>query len=576
MIARNLLPTKLKKLLCQISVSTYAYTTKSISNPIAPILETSIEFENHNPKTSPFLFSSRHFSTKSHRVSPLTRDGNYDDKTSQIIQICPGCGVHMQESDITQPGHFIRPSTKKPDYNLSINRNPVAEEFEVSDSFKKGLFTELVESENLKHDDVMKQKESPEKPVVCTRCHTLRNYGRVKDPSVENLLPSFDFDHTVGRRLMSINVARTVVLMIVDVSDFDGSFPRTVASLVARTVDENSWAWKSGKSGNVPRVVLVVTKIDLLPSSISPSRLEHWVRTRARVGGVGKLTSVHLVSAVKDWGVKNLFDDVVGLAGPRGHVWAVGAQNAGKSTLINAIGKCVGGKLTHLTEAPVPGTTLGIVRVEGVLPRNAKLFDTPGLVHPYQIPSRLNREEQKLVHISKELKPRTYRIKAGYSIHIGGLVRLDLEELSVDSAYITVWASPFLPLHMGKTEHVSTMIEDHFGRQLQPPIGEERVHELGCWVKKECRVTGHWWDYSSEDIAIAGLGWFAIGLKGEAVLGVWTYEGFTTSKIVSQADRKLNKNQRKEEKKKKKNDSSTPSITTDSVLQRLLTPLRFS
>ena len=44
-----------------------------------------------------------------------------------------------------------------------------------------------------------------------------------------------------------------------------------------------------------------------------------------------------------------------------GNVWAIGAQNAGKSTLINSIGKHVGeggGKITHLTEAPVPGTTL--------------------------------------------------------------------------------------------------------------------------------------------------------------------------------------------------------------------------
>lgn len=116
---------------------------------------------------------------------------------------------------------------------------------------------------------------------------------------------------------------------------------------------------------------------------------------------------MHLVSALRDWGLKNLFDDVVGLAGLRGNVWAIGAQNAGKSTLINSIGKHVGGKIAHLTEAPVPGTTLGIVRVEGVLPSQAKLFDTPGLLHPHQISTRLTREEQRLVQISKELKPRT-------------------------------------------------------------------------------------------------------------------------------------------------------------------------
>ncbi|CAK9169062.1 unnamed protein product [Ilex paraguariensis] len=372
----------------------------------------------------------------------------------------------MQDSDPKQPGFFIKPSPKNPNYKSTINKNPVLDESEISDSFKKGLLNELIEPENGDNLENPNPRLS-EKLIVCARCYSLRHHGKVKDPTVENLLPAFDFDYTVGRRLNSITRARTVVLMVVDASDFDGSFPRVVARLVSKTIDDNLRGWKEGKSGNVPRIVLVVTKIDLLPSSLSPTRLEHWVRTRAREGGASKLTSVHLVSAVRDWGLKNLVDDVVGLAGPRGHVWVVGVQNAGKSTLINAIGKSVGGKVTHLTEAPVPGTTLGIVRVEGVLPGNAKLFDTPGLLHPHQISTRLVREEQKLVHIGHELKARTYRIKVGHSVHIGGLMRVDIEESSVDSIYVTVWASLSLPLHMGKTENACTMLEDHFGRQLQ-------------------------------------------------------------------------------------------------------------
>ena len=162
------------------------------------------------------------------------------------------------------------------------------------------------------------------------------------------------------------------------------------------------------------RILLVVTKIDLLPTSLSPIGLEQWVRRRAREGGASVIKKVHFVSSVRNWGLKNLTEDVIELAGARGHVWAVGAQNAGKSTLLNAMAKCVNGnerKVSYLTEAPVPGTTLGIVRVEGVLPGQAKLFDTPGLLNPQQITTRLNREEQRLVHISKVLKPRTYRIK---------------------------------------------------------------------------------------------------------------------------------------------------------------------
>lgn len=588
-VRRAFSPLKLKKLLQPLSFSTYTY-----KEPVCSSLSSASPTQNPAKTLNPLLFF-RPFSSESVKiqpfpVKPISRDGNYDDSSSQGLVICPGCGVQMQDSDSKQPGFFVVPTPKTPNYKTRIHKNPVFDEPEISDSLKKGLLSETVEPQDVENVENPDQKLT-DKPLVCARCHSLRYYGKVKDPSVENLLPDFDFDHTVGRRLMSVSGARTVVLMVVDASDFDGSFPRKVAKSVSKTIDENSRSWKEGKSGNVPRIVLVVTKIDLLPSSLSPTRLEHWVRTRAREGGASKLTSVHLVSAVKNWGIKNLFDDVVGLAGSRGHVWAIGAQNAGKSTLINAIGKCIGGKVSHLTEAPVPGTTLGIVRVEGMLPGNVKLFDTPGLLHPHQITTRLTREEQKLVCISKELKPRTYRIKVGHSIHIGGLVRLDIEELSTDSLYVTVWASPLLPLHMGRIEKSSAMLEEHFGHQLQPPIGEERVEKLGKWVRKEFRVSGNWWDTSSVDIAAAGLGWFAIGLKGEALLGVWTYDGvdvvsrnallpqkshnfevagFTVSKIVSTADRASNK-KRKDEKNRIASDTlalaadAPPALTVDAA-----------
>ncbi|KAM1354392.1 GTP-binding protein BRASSINAZOLE INSENSITIVE PALE GREEN 2, chloroplastic-like [Malus sylvestris] len=566
LIARTHSLSKLKPLL-SLSLLAQSFPSQTPLSNFTSILKPHFPSPTNS---QPLPFSAIFFNPFSSSQSlPLDREGNYDETTTAARHVCRGCGVHMQDSDPKHPGFFLKPSKKDPRaYRLGTHLEHVGQVPEFNDSLKRGL---IIDPENLSAEvDLVGVKG--EKPVVCARCHSLRHYGKVKDPTVENLLPDFDFDHTVGRKLALTSGTRSVVLMVVDAADFDGSFPKKVAKLVSDTIEEHSTAWKQGKSGNVPRVVLVVTKIDLLPSSLSPTRLEHWVRTRAREGGASKITSVHLVSSVRDWGLKNLVDDVASLAGPRGNVWAIGAQNAGKSTLINAIGKHVGGKITHLTEAPVPGTTLGIVRVEGVLPGHTKLFDTPGLLNPHQITTRLTREEQSLVNISKELKPRTYRIKDGYSVHIAGLMRLDIEESSVDSVYVTTWASPYLPLHMGKTENACTMVEEHFGRQLQPPIGENRVKELGQWVRKEFRISGNSWDSSSVDIAAAGLGWFAVGLKGEAVVSVWTYDGidvvlrnallphrsytfevagFTVSKIVSKADQASNKPQHKSEKKRK-------------------------
>jgi len=46
-------------------------------------------------------------------------------------------------------------------------------------------------------------------------------------------------------------------------------------------------------------------------------------------------------------------------------------------------------------------------------------------------------------------------------------MRLDIEDTSLDSVYVTVWASPYLPLHMGKIENASKLFQYHFGQQLQ-------------------------------------------------------------------------------------------------------------
>lgn len=257
-------------------------------------------------------------------------------------------------------------------------------------------------------------KKEKEEVTVCARCHSLRNYGQVKNQSVENLIPDFDFDRLIATRLIKPagNAGATVVVMVVDCVDFDGSFPKRAAKSLFKLLEEARNDSKLSKK--LPKLVLVATKVDLLPSQISPTRLDRWVRHRAKAGGAPKLNGVYLVSSRKDLGVKNLLAFIRELAGPRGNVWVIGAQNAGKSTLINALAKKEKANITRLTEAPVPGTTLGILRIGGILPAKAKMYDTPGLLHPYLMSMRLNRDEQKMVEIRKELKPRTYRVKASF------------------------------------------------------------------------------------------------------------------------------------------------------------------
>lgn len=47
------------------------------------------------------------------------------------------------------------------------------------------------------------------------------------------------------------------------------------------------------------RIVLVVTRIDLLPSSLSPRGFEQWVRRGARQGGGGAIKKMPCTCSVR-------------------------------------------------------------------------------------------------------------------------------------------------------------------------------------------------------------------------------------------------------------------------------------
>ncbi|KAI8573080.1 hypothetical protein RHMOL_Rhmol01G0250900 [Rhododendron molle] len=94
----------------------------------------------------------------------------------------------MQYSNPKQPGFVINPIPKTPNYISLIDRNPVAEEPEISNSLKRGMLNELVKPEN---DDETPNPSFLGKLVVFSRCHSLGHYKRVRDPRVENLFARF-------------------------------------------------------------------------------------------------------------------------------------------------------------------------------------------------------------------------------------------------------------------------------------------------------------------------------------------------------------------------------------------------
>lgn len=60
-------------------------------------------------------------------------------------------------------------------------------------------------------------------------------------------------------------------------------------------------------------------------------------------------------------------------------------------------------------------------------------------------------------------------MQAGQTVHVGGLMRLDVLETSVSTIFVTIWASPNISLHMGKIENADELQTNHVGIRLQVP-----------------------------------------------------------------------------------------------------------
>ncbi|KAJ6870433.1 hypothetical protein NC652_036164 [Populus alba x Populus x berolinensis] len=178
---------------------------------------------------------------------------------------------------------------------------------------------------------------------------------------------------------------------------------------------------------------MVLTLVANFLSGQQSPRSRHWKESR--------------MTLEPDVDVRTLSSFIEELAGPRGNVWVIRAQNASESTLINALKK--GGlELQKLTEASVPGTTLGIVSSTFI----SRLIRSHCSVHylavyvddPATVPRALF-----------EFLRATDLLQEGQAV----LVVARPQSTSVQT--IIVWASSNVSLHTGKIENADELWKNH-------------------------------------------------------------------------------------------------------------------
>ncbi|CAJ1447778.1 unnamed protein product [Effrenium voratum] len=243
--------------------------------------------------------------------------------------------------------------------------------------------------------------------LLCSRCLQLEKGSLV--PVVKETLAEGQVGFggqvvpadVLAAQLATIRKRRCLVVYVVDVLDFNGSFIRKIREIVGKNP-----------------VIIVGTKIDLLPPRTNMDLVKNWLLYILRKKKLRAL-EVQLVSNETGKGINYAVNAIIEHRSGM-DVFVVGAANAGKSAFIRRLldrleVKFPQGKVENCERPLVsrtPGTTLGLIQMRAfrrsaTSPVFAALYDTPGVHQPNSLQNLLDIERYNYVQPTRSFAVHT-------------------------------------------------------------------------------------------------------------------------------------------------------------------------
>ncbi|KAJ8429836.1 hypothetical protein Cgig2_000164 [Carnegiea gigantea] len=392
------------------------------------------------------------------------------------VAACYGCGAPLQTHEVDAPG-YVDPAT----YEL-------------------------------------KKKHRQLRTILCGRCRLLSHGHMITAVGGHGGYAGgkqFITAEQLRDKLSHLRHEKALIVKLVDIVDFNGSFLSRVRDL----------------AGANP-IILVVTKIDLLPKGTDLNCVGDWV-VEATTKKKLNVLSVHLTSSKSLGGIAGVVAEIQKEKKGR-DVYILGSANVGKSAFINALLKMMGEKDPVAAAAQkykpiqsaVPGTTLGPIQIDA-FSGGGKLFDTPGVhlhhrqaavIHSDDLPVLAPRSRLKGLSLPnpQELHPNneesisSSRGLEGSSIFWGGLVRVDVLQV-LPGTRLTFYGPKALQTHVVPIEEADEFYKKEVGVLLTPPSGKERADSWrGLETERQLRLRLDDIERPACDIAISGLGWIAV------------------------------------------------------------------
>lgn len=138
-------------------------------------------------------------------------------------------------------------------------------------------------------------------------------------------------------------------------------------------------------------------------------------------------------------------------------------------------------------------------------------YDTPGITKENCILNLLTEKEVDIVLPTHSIVPRTFVLKPRMVLFLGAIARIDFLE-GDQSAWFTVVASNFLPVHITSLDKADALYEKHAGHELlQVPMGgKERMAQFPPLVAEDITLKGGGESEAVADIKFSSAGWVAV------------------------------------------------------------------
>ncbi|XP_063948010.1 putative nitric oxide synthase isoform X1 [Daucus carota subsp. sativus] len=367
----------------------------------------------------------------------------------------------------------------------------------------------------------LKKKHHQLRTVLCGRCQLLSHGHMITAVGGNGGYAGgkqFVTAEELREKLSHLRYEKALIVKLVDIVDFNGSFLARVRDL----------------AGANP-IILVVTKVDLLPKGTDFNCVGDWV-VEATMKKKLNVISVHLTSSKSLVGIAGVVSEIQKEKKGR-DVYILGSANVGKSAFINALLKMLSYKDPVAAmarrykpiQSAVPGTTVGPIEINAFI--GGKLYDTPGVHLHHRQAAVVHSEDLPLLAPRSRLRGQSLTVPAndmapeviisngmnGYSIFWGGLVRIDVLKVLPETC-LTFYGPKAVKTCIVPTCKADEFYKKEIGILLTPPTGKQIVDQWsGLETHRELQINFEDANRPACDVAISGLGWICVEPVGKGV-----------------------------------------------------------